>query len=181
MTRRGQVEVDNVGRLAFKVRIGRPHVAFQAMGLQPGSLPYPRHHRVLDAEHRRQLPGAPVRRAIRRRLLRAGQNPRFQTRRETARLGTPVSTLQTGDSIGQEACFPLGDRGRTPPDAIGDLAVRHSVGEQQQALRATRRVRTASTRPSPRFQRRTFISRQHNLSCRWHAPSYALRMISTIH
>src|SRR5258708_39931203 len=71
--RRLEVQVDDVGSLLFKLRIGAGHIAAQSMGLDSGAS----HPTVRNPQMSSQLSGTPMSRAIGRRLLSRLQNPGF--------------------------------------------------------------------------------------------------------
>jgi hypothetical protein len=50
MLRRFDIQPNNIGRLELEIRVVGSHVAFDPMGLKPGTLPHPRHHHVADAQ-----------------------------------------------------------------------------------------------------------------------------------
>ena len=87
---------------------------------------------------------------------------------------------ETDDSVGLEPVLPEGDRPRTAARFRGDAPIAVAAGQQQDDPRSTRRIGTPAARPLSGFQFRALLSRQHKWS-RWHAPSYALQVVSTRH
>src|SRR5439155_18375695 len=108
-----QVEADHVRGLGFEVWIVRLHVAFESMRLHTGAGPRRLHMVVMDLQHTRQLPRAPMRAAVRRPLLRLGQNARFQRWSQHRRLLSLVGRSQAVEPTCDEA----------PPPAIAVIAV----------------------------------------------------------
>jgi hypothetical protein len=80
MLRRFDVQPNNIGRLELKVRVVGGHVALEAMRLESGPPPHPRHHHVADTQMAGQFAAAPVGRTIRRRSAGPLQNPGLQRR-----------------------------------------------------------------------------------------------------
>ena len=64
MLRWVQIKPDDIRGLAFEVRIVAGHVAFQAVRLQSGFLPYAMHHVLAHVDRRSQLAAAPVRGSV---------------------------------------------------------------------------------------------------------------------
>ena len=83
MPRRLQIEADHVGGFGFEVRIVGAHVAFEPVRLYAGAGPRILHMVVMNLQDARQLPGTPMRAAIRRPLVRLRENARLQRRVRT--------------------------------------------------------------------------------------------------
>jgi len=99
MGRRIEIQPDDIGRLSFKLRVVRPHVALQSMGFQAMFSPYPRHHHVRYPERLTQLTTRPMRRAIPRSVLSKGQNPCFELRFVLGRCTAPMSSIKPAEPI----------------------------------------------------------------------------------
>ena len=67
MLRRIEVQADHIRRLRLELGIGRPHVPFEPMRLQPGMAPRSGDNRVLHAKLPSERPRRPMRCTVRRR------------------------------------------------------------------------------------------------------------------
>ena len=175
MLRGIEIQADHICRLGLERGIGRPHVPFQAMRLQPRALPRALHEGMTaQLEGRRQLARTPVRRPVRRRSAGPRQDARLQLRRQHGRDRAPIATLQTGDPALQEAGFPLADRSRTLAEPALDVGVRGAIGQAQDDLCASGEIGATAPRSSQALQVSTFVSGQHHgrQGGWWHAPSY---------
>ena len=177
-----EVQADNIRGLRLELGIGRPHVPFEPMRLQPGMSPRSGDNRVLHAQLAPERPRRPMRRAVRRRAARPRHDARFQGRRQHGRLRAAMASGQSGGAVRHEALLPQRDRPRTAPGPLGDRGVAAAVGEQQKDPCASRRVGSPTPRSHTRFEVEALFRRQHE-RCRreWHAPSYDLQVVSTSH
>src|SRR5205823_14165570 len=98
--RRIQIEAQYVRRFGFEIRVVGSHVPFEPMGLETGAGPRRLHVVVVNLEDARQLPGTPMRTAIRRPLLRLREDTRLERRREHGRLLPLMARPQTVEAVG---------------------------------------------------------------------------------
>ena len=95
----------------------------QPVRLQTRLMPNAMHGILADAQRRRQLTAAPVRRLVGGRLARRSQNPRPQSGRKHERLLPRVCRVQSLQSCGQETLLPAADGRSRGSQAMLDRAV----------------------------------------------------------
>src|SRR3990170_8135464 len=139
MLRRVQIPPDDVGGLAFEIRIVRGHVALESMGFEPMFSPNPRHHHVRKPEMLAEPTRAPMRAAVGGWSARCLKNPRLESRRE---LRGRLAAMPT-----EEPCKPLGRKAFRPASNVAVGAI------QLQANLSPRRPfrHQQDTACSPRF------------------------------
>ena len=137
--RRLKVEPDNVRRLLLEVRIVRDLVMLEAMRLDPGTCPHPRHHHVIHGKFLRQPARAPMRRAVTRLALqRPRQDLRFQLRGLVVHSATEVARVESCEPILQKALLPATDVVPVARQRPGDLGVGVPPIDGQNHPRASR-------------------------------------------
>jgi hypothetical protein len=106
-----QIQAEDVGCLAFKVRIVAGHVALQAVRLEPRRAPDAMDRVLAQAELARQFPARLVRGAIPGRALGGGRpHPRLELGRDDGRPALRVAIFhQPVEAFLQEALLPPGD------------------------------------------------------------------------
>src|SRR4029079_6764347 len=164
---RVEVQPNDVGRLSFKLRVIRGHVALHSMRFEPMLSPYSSHHHVMRTQLLSQLPGAPMRGSIARCLPSAFQNARLQFRRERAQLTAFVPAVQPRQALGLKALTPARHETVVAIELIANLSPTRTFGQHQNAARSAR-LFCANRAPSGAFvQFHSFGFGQY------HAASYA--------
>jgi hypothetical protein len=175
-----EIETNHVRRLGLELGIRRAHVALQAMRLQASGAPRFGDDGVLHPKPARQRSRRPVCGPVWRRATRPRENAGLEGRRQDRRLRPAMPRGETRKAIGLEPALPQRDGPRTAAGLIGDAHIAIPVGQEQDHPRSSRGVRPSTARPLARLQLGPLVSRQHK-SSRWHAPSYALHVVSTRH
>ena len=123
VSRRVQIEANNIRGLGFKVRVVADHVVAQPGWLQPVTLPDSGHGHVGGAELLGQAPGTPMRAAVIGAAPGPLQNSRFQLGR----------TFGGGASLvpGDQAAQALLSKAPPPPLQIGSAARKVARGLSQ--------------------------------------------------
>jgi hypothetical protein len=160
MLRRVQIQPNDVGRFLLEIGIVGQHVAFDAMGLQAGAAPDTGHEHVTDAEHLRQLAGAPVRTPIGWALSGLGQHARFQRRCSHARGLPAILRPQSGQPLPLEPLFPAADVIGVAPHRRHDRGERRAVSQHQNDLSATGIFRADLATPQTPLKFGAFIGSQ---------------------
>lgn len=171
MLRRVQVETDHIGRLPLEVGIGGGQIPVQAVRLEPVLGPDARHPHMADAEVSRELAGAPVGRAIGRRLPCGLQNTGFHAR-SLARRGLPaMATVQPGQPLVDKALPPQGHHTATASNLGADGIPGPALGQQQNhpgppgILGPSRAARCSFHQCSPfRCRQRNGVRHDHHYS-----------------
>ena len=153
MLRRFDVEPDNIGRLGLKVGVVGGHVAFDPMGLNPGTLPHPRYHHVANTQVLRQLAAAPVRGAIRRSSASPFQNSGLQRRGALLHRASGVVGVQARQPLSFETAFPATDIVGVAPQHVAYRQIGLPLRQQQDQPRAAYIFgrQRARAQPVPQF------------------------------
>jgi hypothetical protein len=106
VSRRVQIEADNVRRFGFKVGVVANHVMAQPMRLQTITSPDPGHRHVGGPQLPRQAAGAPVRAAVIGSALGPLQNPGFQLCGTFGRHATLMSGHQASHAFHAKTSGP---------------------------------------------------------------------------
>lgn len=138
MLGRRDVEPDDIRGLRFEIRIRGPHVAGEAMRLQPGPPPDGRDNHMRHAEDLRQLARTPVRRTVRRLLRGPRQHACFQARRHHPGRSAPIPRLEAEQAGLSVPGFPTGDVLGATSHAFGDVVIAVAVVQQKQHSGAAR-------------------------------------------
>jgi hypothetical protein len=115
VSRRVQIQADNVGRLLFEVGIIAQHVPAQSVRLEAVAGPHPRNGHVIGSQHRGQPAAAPVGGSVLRGTAGPFQNACLQLGGIRAHFTTLMTSHQSGQTAGQKTLSPaLNIRGTTP-------------------------------------------------------------------
>lgn len=134
MSRRVQIQANDVSRLLLEVRVVGGHVALDAVRLEPMFAPHPCHHHVADAQTGCQLAGRPMRGAARG-VSCDLQNPRLQLRGEHGVDLADMPAVEPGDALLGESLAPTGHEAPAALDALRNLIPRMPSGQQQDQSR----------------------------------------------
>jgi hypothetical protein len=155
-----QIEADHVGGFGFEVRIVGAHGPLEPMRLHTGAGPRRLHMIVMNAQDTRQFPRAPMRAAIRRRLLRLREDARLQRRGQHRRLLPLVPGSQSVQALGHKATPPAIEVIATAPERRLDGGIRRAVGQHQDHLGPLGILGTNRPTGRPSFQLRSIVTRQ---------------------
>ena len=131
MLRRVKVQPDNVRGFGFEIRIVAGHVALQAVRLQAGLFPHPRHSVLADAQCCGKLATTPVSGTVLRLLAGSRENPGSQLRSQHGSRLSGMTRIQAVNPRGKEALLPAADGRRRGPQPLLDRTERHSLGQHQ--------------------------------------------------
>ncbi len=170
--RRLQVQPDDVGSFAFKVRIVTGHIPFQAVRLQSRFVPDTLYSVFADVEVLGQLAARPVRRPVAGFLPGGAQYFRLQGRRDHGRLLPGMPHLQKpGHAPFLKTRPPACDRRRCGGQFFFDRAIRQAFCQQQNQARAEDIPRRKRARPAHLLQLPSFLQGQHKrLRSEGHSP-----------
>jgi hypothetical protein len=158
--RRIHVQPNHVGGLPLEIGIIRLHVALEPMRLQSSTLPGLGDQVVMDLQQTTELPRAPVRTAVGRRLARLLQHARLHRRCQHRGRLPAVPRAQAVEAILEEPAPPAIDVIAIARHGRFDRRVRGPIGQHQNHARAARVLRSdLETAHSP-FQFGAFIVRQ---------------------
>jgi hypothetical protein len=102
-----QIQANDIGSFALKVRIVRGYIALTPMRSQPMLALHPRHHHVTDVQLGSEFARTPVRRAIAGfRLYAPLQNARLPRRRECGRQPPGVAAKQSAQAFPRKPLAP---------------------------------------------------------------------------
>ena len=148
MLRRVKVQPDNVRGFGFEIRIVAGHVALQAVRLQAGLFPHPRHSVLADAQCCGKLATTPVSGTVLRLLAGSRENPGSQLRSQHGSRLSGMTRIQAVHPRGKEALLPADDGRGTRLQSPLDGVEGSSLGQHQDELGAKNVTRRQGTRLS---------------------------------
>ena len=165
MSRGLEVETDDIGRFAFKVRVVAGFVCAQALRLESSLRPHACHAHMSRAKLMGKFPSTPLSRAIGRfPVQRPVNDPRFKPLGVGAGLAAFMSRVQTSESSFSETISPQSHRIDATAQPTADLSDTRSLGQRQNDVRSLRFFRSDLTTPSNACEFSTFWRANHQ-SC----------------
>jgi len=130
--RRIQVQAENVGCFALKLRIVTGQITLQAVGFEASFFPHAMHRVFADAQRCRQFAAAPMRRTIFGLLAHGRQNPSSQRWSQNRGCLPGMIGIQTVESGFEKALLPADDGGcaglQLPFDGVVRMLLRPTSG-----------------------------------------------------
>ena len=136
VTRRLEVEADDVCGLALEVGVVGGHVALEAMRLDVGLAPNAVHEILADAEMLGEFAAGPMGGTVGGLVTGGAKYPGAQPRRKLRGRLAGAMRFEPVEAALEEALFPARDGRRSRVELFLDGVVGEAVGEQQQDLGA---------------------------------------------
>lgn len=150
--RRIQIQAHDIADLVDKQRIGRELKGFRQMRLETESAPDSRDRGLAQTGRFRQTARAPVRRVLRLRFQRAGDDILDLCVRDGARSAGAWFVEETVQPLPHKASPPLAHRLQCDAELLRHRGVRSALGTGQDDPRAQRKMLTGLRPPHPARQ-----------------------------